>query len=277
MNLLEESFNAESFQGLTLQSTLREEGEEDDTDLRLQLDVTFSGYLTVLKESNHHFPDESFVLSRFEDSMTGGKYWNLIQHFVEDPVLENIDSVDVIFTEPMHSQGSTDTDDSVTNKQGPIVILVIFSIIFLLATLALLYLSYRRVQTKSKSCCSQHSRSSVGTDNADEDVDDEDDDCENYQHHEDSTTKPRGSTTIKRPRKRKRRGPIIDNRSSPQVPNLDSILEEDEDGMTVMPTEEDDDDDNDEDLDNSSDCEHELSQKSNQVKKSDIVSLSGNV
>ena len=203
----------DAFQSVRLDSTLRQNRNHNETDPRSQIDVSFEGSLTVLDMGQ--VPDDSNVQTLVEDSFHEKAYWKLIRRFVEDPVLENVDYVDVVVSE---SSKIEDIAYPGSPNGGAIGALTVFSLVFVFAMGILAYLAYRRFRSLNDMCCSSQSKVSEATDDegdAGEEFDDE--------NQEKVESIPQ--------RKKKRRKAA--ERTNVEISGLDSIEEEvDEDGMS---------------------------------------------
>jgi hypothetical protein len=208
------------FQGLHLESTVRRIHDRFETDPRAVMQSTFQGTAIFSDADDSSAPNtlmsEDVLHMIVAQALIGDAYWNLMHRFIEDPVLANVDSLDIIIDESVLN----DADPLLTDESnkggvgGAIAVLAIFSTMMCFATTILLYLAYRRYTTDSDPCCSQSKNSDM--------TDDDDDDIKEDEAFDDEALAANPPQ-----RKKKRRVKPTDKRA-PDVPSLDSIMEEGE-------------------------------------------------
>jgi hypothetical protein len=211
-------------QAAHLESSLRTNPDRNgtDTDPRSQINVTFIGSMTIFTEGGSAVPDMHDVHLFLSQALMGDSYWKLMQRFVEDSILDDVDNLEISLDESTASASSGGSGGG-DGGQGTVVVLAIFSILLFAATAVIVYLGYHRYHSSSESCCHQ-SKVSESTDEEEEGPDE----FEDEQHPKKSNTTP--------PRKKKRRVKRT-GRMVMEVLSLDSIQEEsnDEDGMATIP------------------------------------------
>mmetsp|Transcript_31031 Transcript_31031/g.51270 ORF Transcript_31031/g.51270 Transcript_31031/m.51270 type:complete len:305 (+) Transcript_31031:135-1049(+) len=224
--------SAGGFEGLHLESTVRRTQSQFATDPRAVIQTSFQGKALFSDvDSNTQIMNEGILHLVVAQAFVGDAYWNLMHQFVEDPVLQNVDNLDVVIDYSIVQDKGGDqhlkTEDDKKNS-GAIAVLAIFSTIMCLSTMFLLLLAHRRYKSEASSCC--HSlKSSDSTDG------DDDDDIQAEEEDFDDEEVPKGKSTAP-PRKKKRR--VKPNEKMVlEVPSLDSILEEDEgeEEMSIVP------------------------------------------
>jgi hypothetical protein len=220
--VLKKSFQPEYgngfLKGVHLDSTLRHFHNNNATDPRSEMNVSFEGSLTVSDVGQ--LPDDSELHALLEQAFLREDYWILIRRFVEDPVLENIDFVEIFLSE---SSSRTQSSSSGTpTNTAAVAAVVVFSIVFALAVGALVYFAHRRFRAMHDMCCSQSKVS--------ESTDDEDDGGEEF--GDEGQDKAAATTR----RKKKHRAKAVEH-TNVDISSLDSIQEEgdDDDGMLNIP------------------------------------------
>lgn len=221
-------FGEEAFQALHLESILRRNQDRYDSDPAAQVDISFQGSLTLLKEDETTaVVDQDAVHIFVAQALVGNAYWKLMHLFIEDELLEKVENLAIIMDDSVLSNpGDTILDESNDDKanRGMVGVLAFFSTIVFFASAFLLYLAYRRYSSSTDYCCS-HSKGSDTTDQDDDIVDGFDDE-------EDQKT-----TTVSPPKRKKRRAKP-NEKLVLGVPSLDSIIEESDDeqeGMSTVP------------------------------------------
>lgn len=221
---LKKSFEPEHgddfLKGVHLDSTLRQYHTTlNATDPRAEINVSFEGTLTVLDVGQ--MPAESEIHALLQQAFEREDYWKLIRRFVEDPVLETIDYVEILMSEP---SSRTQSSSGTSTNPAAVAAVVVFSLVFAVAVGALVYLAYRKYRVMKDMCCSQSKVS--------ESTDDEDDGGE-----EEFEDEVQGNVVLTIQRKKKHRVKTVERTSSAEIHSLDSIQEEgdDEDGMTNIP------------------------------------------